>query len=1335
MQPNILATASNEQFRSITVWDLRDPVKLVRNIELFCTPPFPVILIPVSPIFCLLLRWILPIFQLQQVCSVGIHSASTILPAGATSWSNFGTFEYSNTPERHLSMQSSQVLSMAWSPVRTGEFVLATKDGSLRIWHLDDFDNALLVGNYKKVPMFQLRYTPKGAGIVSVPQRTHWTISGLVLWRSDTLSPMRLVPAIDEDDKSAGVGYPSGQSIISEESRVLGFGWCRPDLPLVTAFNETTFDLENKENLRDMIQLANLVSWSRDHNLRIHNLPAAFLHVDGVKPSNYRSPPRSASSEPAVQVAKAALSPVDGIDGPNRQTSSEQTVSQSTKTDPFAFQFVTQEISLLSSSIGQYRIGDVVRNESDCTVRLTLYYCRRNHYHHRTVCGFDAGNETNESRSRSDSLPLTDLDAFFQSTTTTTTNDSARPSPVATVRAGRLLEPLPSSGSVTLLARFPLAYPAPNCPPTFSFIASDPLVRESTLMRILKDLQRTADKTVSASRGCLEPCIRKAFKHLNSTSLSFSSDEDSKVGDNEGTLASSDPYVSFVQEHPDFKTTNTSSEADAASQPPSQDVFVPFPRTSGVHISPSGLMVTFGLHQRLVEIVQAASPLSIESTRTPRSFHDYLQLTEGKEHLFCKASDGLFSRQQFRLSQAADQGAGGIRSQVKRSLSAEAICGGVGETVQGIFNTPSTTFGSPKNVDRRRHYSGKTSTESGRPPTSSARRAVVVGIEQPVIANHRVRMRRASYATRITSFQLSSSVRKTSFDRTRSNGRSRQLVDSELFSLTEALIDRGSPRAIITDLSSLIPMSRYLANHYSLDIADPKRMCSRNLKVARTTGRADLIQFWSFVASLAGAKLRQPPFPAIVPPYASQSIGRSFFNTWLSHFLSLGDVQSLTMMGFVMAAIDAQSSPPALLLTAPLKAAAMALRQPHRALFGPFHPYPPESQKSPIRRAFQQIPRSTAAMEIARRSKSTVVVPNLALLEAHESHLLMPVERTDEQSRTVAPFAERGSSKLTTEDSTPTRISRQAPTSRCGKGATDQSTSESGTSVPSYTRTRSSSYSVNPSTSAESMTPDPSESSQPSPSATPCYKISATADVAGSEPSRSRQSSEEIANIALLQHHFREQVLMDIGGVTGERPQHDAPYTSHVWLLSFKHILQYTHFLNVYINLLSAWDLIMPRANFSAQWHKVLTWLHARSRPNFYHLGLAEPLDRQNQVLLCPGEWRAEHMPPVLTHLLSLPAVQTEVVGPTGLAGFTYTPAAKTTSNEGGGLLHCAVCNITARGVIVACPLCHHGGHMEHMSAWCMRRRSDGGNVVCPAPDCDCYCRYLRLPSEPATAH
>lgn len=192
-----------------------------------------------------------------------------------------------------------------------------------------------------------------------------------------------------------------------------------------------------------------------------------------------------------------------------------------------------------------------------------------------------------------------------------------------------------------------------------------------------------------------------------------------KIGDNEATLASSDPYVSFAQEHPDFQASTTGAEAGAASQPPSQDVFVPFPRTSGVRISPSGLMVTFGLHQPLVEIVQAASPVHLGSTRTPRSFHDYLQLTEGKEHLFCMAADSSLVRQQARLSQTVDQIVGGPLSQLKRSLSAEAICGGgggggVGEAVQDTYSTSLVTFGSPKNANRRRYYSGKTSTESGK---------------------------------------------------------------------------------------------------------------------------------------------------------------------------------------------------------------------------------------------------------------------------------------------------------------------------------------------------------------------------------------------------------------------------------------------------------------------------------------------------------------------------------------------------------------------------------------------------------------------------------------------
>ena len=132
--------------------------------------------------------------------------------------------------------------------------------------------------------------------------------------------------------------------------------------------------------------------------------------------------------------------------------------------------------------IYQYRIDEVNRSRSDCSVRLTLCYCRRNHYHHWKVCGFDAkSSDARESRNRSDSLPLADLDALFQSTTTS----SARPVPAPT-DTRRTLESLPSAGNVTLLVRFSPTYPAPDCPPTFTFVASDPVVQEFVLMRMLK---------------------------------------------------------------------------------------------------------------------------------------------------------------------------------------------------------------------------------------------------------------------------------------------------------------------------------------------------------------------------------------------------------------------------------------------------------------------------------------------------------------------------------------------------------------------------------------------------------------------------------------------------------------------------------------------------------------------------------------------------------------------------------------------------------------------------------------------------------------------------------
>ncbi|VDO00642.1 unnamed protein product [Rodentolepis nana] len=397
-------------------------------------------------------------------------------------------------------MQSSRVLAMAWSPGRSGEFAISTKDGSLRIWHVNDFDNALLVSNYKKVPMYRLRYTPKGSGIISVPQRTRWTNSGLILWRSDTLSPMRLVPTMNGDDsyrtpsKSANGSSAEGNTgssadSINDDSCVLGFGWCRNEFPPTCPTSEV--ESEDFNNLRETLKPANLVSWSRDRHLRVHNLPCAFLHVDGVKPPTYRTSQQEVSPLEAGKESKSKGSLNENASSgsiPSDWASVMQTTqTQSEEYDPPAFQFVTQEVSLLSSSIGQYTIESVDRDRTQCTVRLRLYYCRRNHYHHRTICGFDLFNESSNtasnSRTRSDSLPLADLDALFQSTT----DPVAMASVTNLIRTGaRTLESLPSAGNMTLVAKFPLSYPAADCPPIFQFIASDPVINEVTLSKILR---------------------------------------------------------------------------------------------------------------------------------------------------------------------------------------------------------------------------------------------------------------------------------------------------------------------------------------------------------------------------------------------------------------------------------------------------------------------------------------------------------------------------------------------------------------------------------------------------------------------------------------------------------------------------------------------------------------------------------------------------------------------------------------------------------------------------------------------------------------------------------
>uniref|UniRef100_A0A5K3FH39 WD_REPEATS_REGION domain-containing protein n=1 Tax=Mesocestoides corti TaxID=53468 RepID=A0A5K3FH39_MESCO len=960
-------------------------------------------------------------------------------------------------------------------------------------------------------------------------------------------------------------------------------------------------------------------------------------------------------------------------DSPTKTTSSG---TQQTKANSSTFQFVTQELSLLSSAMGQYKVEKVDLDGPDCTVKIVLYYCRRDHYHHRTICGFDSAGEGTVSRHRSDSLPLADLDALFQSTTTTG-SPNAKPSNDVVEGPERDFGALPNAGTVILTTHFSPAYPSPNCPPSFEFSASYPVIHESVLGHILEDIRHTAESTVSTSRGCLEPCIRKVFKHLNYPTFPLFPYE--RIEKNEDSLASSDPNVSVTQDHPDVQRTV------GADYPPSRDVFVPLPRTSGVSISPSGLMVTFGLHQSLIEIVQASTPVPLGLTRMPRSFHEYLQLTEGKEHLFRKSADDQLAKTQIRPSRFCDQHCN-IQCPLPRSRSAEILvarntdhAAAVQESSLNVSGASLKSFDSAGNPIRQRHFSGKTPTLSRKVSDSISSRKIkfIVGSDQVGIESQRRQLRRASFATRFMP------ARKGSVD---------------------PPVCFGSPRVIVCDLSSLIPMSKNLAGNYSLDIFDPVAMCSHNLEAVCSSGRSDLVQFWSMVASLAGMKLRQPPFPGMLPPYASQSMGRSFFNVWVSHFLALGDVQSLILMGFVMAAIDLQSAPPSLLIfPAP---SFSVVDKPHRA----YH-HNPENQKSPVRRSYQHVPLLSTSEELksvySGRSKSTVAPPDSSLLEAAELQFRTHVE----QPHLVSSSKKHPSKRFVT---TAAEVLAQQPTAGCrgDRSPIYRAVCDDGLAAPSHKRARSSSCSVDPSSSTDKATTGFSEAPQCLPVNPHCSDITSV-------------ENPHASNVVLLNRCFQDQVLMDVGGATGDPSLVDVAYNCDAWLLSFAHVLQYTHFLNVYASLLSAWDLIMPRAKLSMQWHKVLSWLHARSRPNYYE-SLSDSTDQQKPIFSPPLDRLLAQPPapqPTLFDALAIHAEASNIAAP---------PPTKASHVRCGlqgqrSLVCCVVCNVTVRGIILACPRCSHGGHMEHISAWCMRKGHDQSRPVCPVPNCNCYCGYMKI--------
>ncbi|XP_064640221.1 GATOR2 complex protein WDR59-like isoform X2 [Lineus longissimus] len=109
---------------------------------------------------------------------------------------------------------------------------------------------------------------------------------------------------------------------------------------------------------------------------------------------------------------------------------------------------------------------------------------------------------------------------------------------------------------------------------------------------------------------------------------------------------------------------------------------------------------------------------------------------------------------------------------------------------------------------------------------------------------------------------------------------------------------------VLYDISSILPVHKYLAENYSLDSTDLTATCAKNASAAAVVGRRDLVQMWSLVSLALHRKLSCLDGPDEGSPWAQHPFGKNMLKSLIDHYSSLYDVQTLAMLSCIFGALD-----------------------------------------------------------------------------------------------------------------------------------------------------------------------------------------------------------------------------------------------------------------------------------------------------------------------------------------------------------------------------------------------------------------------------------------------
>ncbi|XP_018648670.1 hypothetical protein Smp_154620 [Schistosoma mansoni] len=924
VHPFLIATTSTDQFRAICVWDLRDMSRPVRAIE---------------SLFTLY-------YELNEVENLD-HYIFNNQPKGIAfnARQQGPKFDHSNVPEQYISVQADHVRDFDWSPQNVNQMVTVNECSEMRLWDIENPSYPLKKVRFHEIKLKKVIYTPSGDHIIILPEQSHWSVHGISVWSSANLTQSHdLFQVIESHDNSntnnSGITVnktsTNGMQICqprSTDSYILDMNWLicsSSNLPFssstMTDDHEltTNFILDNEmsttnQNLEYCPKKnVHLLTWSMDNILRVY--PIHFKSI-----SLHDNEPLLNQANKQTRIIKEKSE--DLLDD-KLSTNFNPKTNQSKK-------FGNAPTSSLNKPKYKLEEMDLINR----TAKLILFYCRRNHHHHYSLCSV-----TNTFRRRRhssvmnneglDSLLLpstTDLISQMEfsehsnfwkahhrnlsSTTDTehtisnqTSNSNSAvsvdneesthltndPSNHSTFDNSHELEnstnnntrncEMPLAGSIILSIEFPDNYPLNGAIPEFHVLDCSPPLPPEVLDELRNVLYSTASELVSTSRGCVEPCIRNAVITLQ-TYPTLNNQIESNSKKLNLTNLSTTNYDMFNINMDKLNKPIIDTTA-SMKQKCHYTIGIPFPRTSGVHFTTNGLIVTFGLPESLsfirnsLKLTSSDVNCQVELTNTttnnnsndikkdwtPQSFSEYQKFI----HRF-SSTNREYNNDMKRSFQNC------IGNIIDSFARFEVDC----KEQQRQKHQPHEKQKCIHEVVDKNRLSFKMNTELNRNSINST--ADDTEVKNSFESSH------------VTEQKWLNSISTT-----HPNSPDVQNPNEMFFSHFSMIY----PSTIqIYDMSPLI-WDRHLMYDYSLNTENLQQMCIHNLHAVYNTHRKDLIRFWQYALVMSISLGHTDHSHQVHQPLASQLIGRPLFDTWIRHFLRIHDVQSLAMLVLVLQSLN-----------------------------------------------------------------------------------------------------------------------------------------------------------------------------------------------------------------------------------------------------------------------------------------------------------------------------------------------------------------------------------------------------------------------------------------------